>query len=52
MLVQHSQFHAQGWRTNGDLSLILSRSGSDNPTVDEIIATEKNISVHACKDNE
>ena len=52
MLVQHSQFHTQGWRANGDISLILSRSSPDNPSVDEIIATEKYVSGYACKGNE
>ena len=52
MLVQHSQFHTQGWRANGDISLILSRSGPDNPSVVEIMATEKYVSGYACKGNE
>ena len=41
MLVQQSQFHTQGWRANGDISLILSRGGPDNLSVVKIIATEK-----------
>ena len=52
MLVQHSRFHTQGWRANGDISLILSRSSPDDPSVDEIIATEKYVSGYACKGNE
>ena len=52
MLVQHSQFHTQGWRANGDISLILSRSSPDDPSVDEIMATEKYVSGYACKGNE
>ena len=30
MLVQHSRFHTQGWRANGDVSLFLSKSDPDN----------------------
>ncbi|CAC5388030.1 unnamed protein product [Mytilus coruscus] len=41
MLVQHSRFHSQGWRANGDISLIVSKSDADNPSVDDILATEK-----------
>lgn len=43
MLVQHSKFHTQSWRANGDVSdvsVILSKSDPDNPLV-EIIAVEK-----------
>lgn len=50
--VQHSRFHTQGWRENGDISLILSKSDPSNPSVDEIIATEKYITGYACKGNE
>ena len=41
MLVQHSRFHTQDWRANGDISLILSKSPPENTPVNEIIATEK-----------
>ncbi|CAC5413965.1 unnamed protein product [Mytilus coruscus] len=51
-LVQHSQIHTQAWRANGDISLILSKSGPDNPSVNEIIAVEKYVSGYACKGNE
>ena len=48
MLVQHSRIHTQAWRANGDISLILPKSGTDNPSVDDIMATEKYITgVHA-----
>lgn len=43
VLVQHSKFHTQGWIANGDISLILSKSDPSNPSVDEILATEKYI---------
>jgi hypothetical protein len=52
VLVQHSQFHTQAWRANGDISLIISKSGPENPSVDDIIATEKYITGYACKGNE
>ena len=52
MLVQHSQYHTQGWRANGDISLILSKGGPDNPSVDDIIATERYVSGYACKGSE
>ena len=52
MLVQHSKYHTQGWRANGDISLILSRSNPDDPSVDEIMATEKYVTGYACKGNE
>ena len=52
MLVQHSQFHTQGWRANGDISIILSKSDPKNPSVNEIIATEKYITGYACKGNQ
>ncbi len=45
-------FHTQGWRANGDISLILSKNGPDNPSADDIIATEKYITGFACKGNE
>ncbi|CAC5381911.1 PIF1 [Mytilus coruscus] len=40
MLVQHSRFHSQDWRANGDISLIVSKSDADNPSVDDNLATE------------
>ena len=49
MLVQHSRFHTQGWRANGNISLILSKSNPDNPSVNEILATEKFLTGYACK---
>ena len=52
MLVQHSRIHTQAWRANGDISLILSKSGTDNPSVDDIMATEKYITGYACKGNQ
>ena len=52
VLVQHSQFHTQAWRANGDISLIISKSDPENPSVDDIIATEKYITGYACKGNE
>ena len=52
MLVQHSQYHTQGWRANGDISLILSQSPPDNPSVNDIIATERYITGYACKGNQ
>lgn len=52
VLVQHSKFHTQGWRANGDISLILSKSDPSNPSVDEILATEKYITGYACKGNQ
>ena len=51
-LVQHSRLHTQGWRANGDMSLILSKSGTENPSVDDIMATEKYITGYACKGNQ
>ena len=52
LLVQHSKWHTQAWRANGDISLILSKSGIENPSVDDIIATEKYITGYACKGNQ
>ena len=49
MLVQHPQNHTQALRANGDISLILSKNGPDNPSVDEIIATKRYVSGYACK---
>ncbi|KAH3778534.1 hypothetical protein DPMN_179999 [Dreissena polymorpha] len=51
-LVQHSQYHTQAWRANGDISLILSKSSPDNPSISDIIATEKYVSGYACKGNQ
>ena len=50
-LVQNSKFHTQGWRANGDISIILSKSDPANPSIAEIIATEKYVSGYACKGN-
>ena len=52
LLVQHSRYHTQGWRANGDISIILSKNGPQNPSIDEIIATENYITGYACKGNE
>ena len=52
MLVQHSSYHTQAWRANCDISLILSKSGAENPSVDEMIAVERYVSGYACKGNE
>ena len=49
MLVQHSQYHTQAWRANGNISLIISKNGPDYPSVDEIIASERYVSGYACK---
>ena len=51
-LVQHSRFYTQGWRANDDISSILSKSSPENPSVDEIMATEKYTTGYACKGNE
>jgi hypothetical protein len=40
-LVQHSRFHTQGWRVSEDVSLIISKSDPENPSVEEIISVEK-----------
>ena len=52
MLVQNSRFHTQGWRANGDISIILSKSDPNNPSVNEIMATEKYITGYACRGNQ
>ena len=52
MLVQHSQLHTQAWRANGDVSVILSKSDPQNPSVNDIIATETYITNYACKGGE
>ena len=51
-LVQHSKWYTQSWRANGDISIILSKSGTENPSVDDIIATERYITGYACKGNQ
>ena len=51
MPVQHSRFHTQVWRANGDVSLIVSKSHPESPSVEDIIATEKYVSGYACKGN-
>jgi hypothetical protein len=51
-LVQHSRFHTQGWRVNGDVSLIISKSDPENPSVEEILSVEKYVSGYACKGNQ
>ncbi len=52
MLVQHSRFHAQGWRANGDMSIIVNTSDPQCPSVQDIVAVEKYVSGYACKGNE
>ena len=52
MLVQHSMTHTQAWRANGDISIILSKSDPKNPSVNDIMATEKYITGYACKGGE
>ena len=52
MLVQHSRIHTQGWRANGDISLILSKSQPECPDVEDIIAVETYVSGYACKGNQ
>ena len=51
-LVQHSRFHTQGWRANGDVSLIISQGDPENPSIDEILSVEKYMSDYACKGNQ
>ena len=51
-LVQNSRYHTQGWRANGDISVILSKSDPNNPSVDEILSTERYVSGYACKGNQ
>ena len=50
-LVQQSRFHTQGWRASGDVSLIISKSDPENPSVEEILSVEKYVSGYACKGN-
>lgn len=38
MLVQNSRLHTQGWRANGDISIIVSKRDHANPSIDEIPA--------------
>ena len=52
VLVQHSNFHTQGWRANRDISLLLSKSDHSIPSVDDILATEKYTTGYACKGHE
>ena len=52
MLFQNSRLHAQGWRANGDMSIIVSKSDPANPSIDEILATEKYVTGYACKGNQ
>ena len=52
MLVQHSKYHTQAWRANGDISLIIGTSDPANPSVDDIIGMEKYVCGYACKGNE
>ena len=40
------------WSANGDISHILLKSGTENPSVDDIIATEKDITGYACRGNQ
>ena len=50
-LVQQSRFHTLDWRASGDVSLIISKSDPENPSVEEIISAEKYVSGYACKGN-
>ena len=50
--MQHSRYHTQGWRANGDISVILSKSDPNNPLVDELLATEKYVTGYDCKGNQ
>lgn len=52
VLVQHSRYHTQGWRANGDVSVILSKGNPQCPSIDDIIATERYITGYACKGSE
>ena len=40
-LVQHSQYHTQGWRAN--ISIVVSKSDPVNPSVSEKAAAERYI---------
>ena len=50
-LGQHSQYHTQCWRANGDISIIVSKSDLKNPPFDAIMACKKYIIGYACKGN-
>lgn len=52
MLVQHSRYRTQGWRANGDISVIISKIDPANPSVNEIISTERYITGYACRGNQ
>jgi len=52
MLVQNSRLHTQGWRANGDISIIVSKSDPANPSIDEILATEKYVTGYGCRGNQ
>ena len=52
LLVQHSRYHSQGHRANGDISVILSKSDPNNPSVDAILATEKYVTGYVYKGNQ
>lgn len=47
-VVQHSRYQLQSWRANGDVSLIVSNSPSDDPSPDEIIAVTNYVCGYAC----
>ncbi len=51
-VVQHSCCQLQSWKTNGDVSLILSNSSPDNPSTDDIIAIIDYVCGYACNDSE
>ncbi len=50
-LVQHSSIHTQAWRANGDISLILSNSNPDTPSIEDIMPVERYVAGYACKGN-
>ena len=52
MLVQNSRLHAQGWSANRDISILVSKSDPANPSIGEILATEKYVTGYACKGNQ
>lgn len=52
LLLQHSIYHTQGWSVNGEISIILSKGDHNNPSVNEILATEKHVNRYACKGNQ
>jgi len=51
-VVQQSRYQIQSWRANEDVSLILSNSPPDNPSMDDIIAIMDYVCGYACKDSE